>query len=140
MISQTYDDWKRMLQAVAIADLNTVETVRRFYLQRDNMADGFLFGTVEQMPPPTTLAVARALGIDRRRRMRWGVHHRTIDGDEWAKVYDAMEDRITASCFTISNGMWAAQADGVCVTGHPSRESAIEHLERLLGRDGEDKP
>lgn len=124
MITQTYDDWQRMLAACWVAS----------------------FGTADVMPATTewldleharnwrSAAVARALGIDKRRRLEWrAAQKESVLHEWWVK-----EGRQVKATITCNSGVWAAAwtfGAVVQVVGHPTRESAIHHLECLLGRE-----
>jgi hypothetical protein len=138
MIVQTYDDWMRMLDACAAgADwragsrMGNAEVLRVLNTQdQDARGSAIIF------------AVADALGICDRKRLVWEACAGT-DGKE----------RLYAEFSADGHPGWKYYAcvgagprktfvgrvgDNICaqirVTGHPTRESAVEHLERLLGR------
>lgn len=133
MITQTYDDWCRMLHACARAATGgsafTPERVLAVLSGDDLTRDD------EAM---RVKAVAAALGIDRRRRLEWKEPRPEWKSERAAEAWGSGRPKPYGSVAAQANGTWMAAVNTVhgqvAVTGHPTRESAIEHLERLLGR------
>ena len=137
MVTQTFDDWQRMLAACWVSSYGTADVMPTTteWLDRESARSW------------RASAVAAALGIDKRRRLEWptGLGDLYIPGKRGALRASAVmgsygwtaeswvENRINGYELQNDSGLGTLSA---IVTGHPTRESAIEHLERLLGREG----
>lgn len=111
MISQTYADWHRMQKALTEAQRHGGKAGRH--------------------------AVAEALGINHRKCIQWVESVHSDSARHWRSKPGQGFHALT----TQDAGGWHAALafDGsadtsIHVYGHPTRESAVEHLERLLGR------
>lgn len=131
MSVQTYDDFKRMLDACAVAAHPHPwrhEEVLAVLDGHNRIADADAVGRI--------VRVARALGIDVRRRLEWkptlpgGWREARVDGERMSLAGDNGDETWSACVFQFDHS-----ANLLRVEGHPTRESAIEHLERLLGRE-----
>lgn len=145
MIIQTYDDWRRMLEACAAAGWGASEG-RRMHDAAPYPGSDSWRGVVVQVLNGDSYAVAwrqaildvaRALGIDRRVRLEWrelsdlcADFAEAIVGDGvYATAWQNNDDGCGACTHP---GLGCGDEQLLRVTGHPTRESAIEHLERLL--------
>jgi hypothetical protein len=131
-MTETYEDWQRKLNACALAaDIAVVPGAPEALL---------ILNHPERAPWGLTSAqsarfwaVAAALGIDKRRALPW-----VADGrDLIANVSEGTEALVGGgecegfvAVLYMKNG-----PDWLRVVMHPSQESAVEHLERLHGRE-----
>lgn len=153
MITQNYDDWKRMLLAVAAARMTEPELHSKFSLPILLESTTALLNSDKQFKNTRDLrgyAVACALGIWQRKRLEWRQWNTRSNSPLWhaliasvhgnasgASVHGDAWDDPCCDCVVgfRASVAWEAGTKTIRVSEHPTRESAIEHLERLLGRE-----
>lgn len=141
VLSQDYSEWMRMLHACAEAS-NAVmchafgwsdwksnpESVLNV-IQKCEVAPGLDTDPIQR--------VATALGIFKRHSFTWDHNRLQVCGRPLS--YAISNNRIIARCWKTVNQTWVVEDTRIKVTGHPTRDSAIEHFERLYGRPEHEK-
>jgi len=99
--------------------------------------------------PDAPMAVASALGIDRRRRLDWTMIKSTLNGGPTEARYAPIDGPVVAYVKSIDGSIVTARVVDYAnamdlshlsvdllfeVVGHTDLDEAVEHIERILGR------
>lgn len=134
MIKQTYQDWQREVLTVAAASPTNWTFEQALGWFNAPAAEQLLCcGQVWK--------VANVLGLAKRHRMTW-----TPEDATWRETIGGVKQQgRSVACVALCHhtqpdgvNAWNGTHEGaprIDVTGHPTSDSAIEHLERLLGRE-----
>lgn len=119
---ESYAAWQRYLWAVALCwkacdgkphdRLDTLEAIETDFYSLPEVVQDCCY----------------AVGITKRAGLQWKQHPLATTYELW-HVKGA-----TSVCRQEGNGNWMADYGNFVVTGHPNRESAIQHLDYLIAR------